>query len=249
MAILITRPDESGRELANMLNKAGIANLLVPFFSIETGRELNELPNKFHQLNAGDYVFCVSRNAVKYADLALRAVGAHWRQDLHYFAVGQGTAEWLSSQGEVAVHYPIKSQNSEGLLELPLMQDLSGKQILVIRGNGGREHFWQQAQQRGAQVSLIESYQRIALQYDHCEQIDLWKRANITQVLATSTEILNALIDFVPEEEQNWLKSCQLITISRRIAELAVAAGWNRNQVVISPKADNSALLTTLLTL
>ena len=42
MAVLITRPDKRGKQLQEMLNKAGIATIHLPFFSITPGRELNE---------------------------------------------------------------------------------------------------------------------------------------------------------------------------------------------------------------
>ncbi|MCK3657825.1 uroporphyrinogen-III synthase [Pasteurellaceae bacterium Pebbles2] len=248
MAILITRPDEAGQQLCAMLNKVGIANIHLPFFSISAGRELNELPNKINQLKAGDYIFCVSKSAVKFATETLKNTGFHWRNDLHYFAVGQSSAEYFSSYGETAVRYPFRQENSEGVLNLAEMQDLSEKNILILRGNGGREHFSEQAQLRGANVQFVECYQRVPIDYNNIEQTDLCKRASINSVLATSAEILNYLIDFVPQEEQTWLKSCQLITISRRIANLAKQAGWQDENIIISPKADNATLVNTLLT-
>lgn len=37
------------------------------------------------------------------------------------------------------MRYPIRSESSEGLLELPEMQFLQGKQILILRANSGRD--------------------------------------------------------------------------------------------------------------
>ncbi|MGQ0287268.1 uroporphyrinogen-III synthase [Pasteurellaceae bacterium 22721_9_1] len=249
MAILITRPDDTGKELVTMLNKAGIANLHFPFFSVSAGHELNELPNKISQLSAGDYVFCVSKNAVKYAHDSLTAVGLHWRQDLNYLAVGKSSAQYFASTAQVNVNYPITQETSEGLLDLPQLQQLENKQILILKGNGGREYFAQQAELRGAKITKLEIYQRIPIDYNAEEQVDLFKRANIQQILFTSEEILHALIDFIPREEQNWLKSCQLITSSDRLANLAQQAGWDKGNIIVSPKADNATLVNTLLTL
>ena len=68
MAVLVTRPDEHGQQLVEMLAKAGIVAIHLPLFTIEAGAELNELPNKFAKLKAGDYVFIVSKSAVDFAD-------------------------------------------------------------------------------------------------------------------------------------------------------------------------------------
>ncbi|MDH2925687.1 uroporphyrinogen-III synthase [Lonepinella koalarum] len=246
MAVLITRPDQAGKQLAERLNKVGIANIHLPFFSISAGRELNQLPNKINQLKSGDYIFCVSKSAVNFAVETLLATGFQWREDIDYFAVGQGTAEYLASQCGITVHYPFQQENSEGVLNLALMQDLEDKNILILRGNGGREHFAAQAKLRGATINVLECYQRLPIDYNNDEQIDLWKRAGINCVLVTSAEILNALVDFVPVREQTWLKGCQLVTISRRIANLAVAVGWQKENIIIAPKADNATLVETL---
>ena len=64
-------------------------------------------------------------------------------------------------------------------------------------------------------------------------------------LVVTSLEILQALIEFVPENEQNWLKNCCLVTVSQRIADVALQQGWHN--VVVSAGADNQSLLNTLL--
>ncbi|PJG83249.1 uroporphyrinogen-III synthase [Caviibacterium pharyngocola] len=245
MAVLITRPDERGKQLVEMLHKAGIPAIHLPLFSIESGSELNDLPNKLNQLKNGDYVFAVSKNAVDYAAQTLRNAGFHWRNDLHYFTVGMRTAEYFSSQTEQVVYYPCVSENSEGLLDLPAMQTLNDKQILILRGNGGRELFSEQAEKRGATIDTAECYRRVPIAYNNVEQTSICKRAGVQTVVATSMEILLYLMDFVPENEHNWLKSCRLITVSRRIARFAVKSGWTN--VVVSPRADNQSLLQTLL--
>lgn len=245
MAVLITRPDERGKQLQEMLNKAGIATIHLPFFSITPGRELNELPNKINSLKAGDYVVLVSKSVVQYANQTLMDTGFRWRSDLHYFAVGQGTAECFSSECEQPMIYPFGEENSEGLLKLPPMQQLAGKTVLLLRGNRGRELFSEQVKARGATLEVIECYQREPISYDNEEQTDLCKRAGINAVVVTSVEILTALMDFVPKSEHNWIKSCQLITVSRRIANLATWYGFEK--IVIAPRADNATLLQALV--
>ena len=245
MAVLVTRPDERGQQLVDMLAKAGVVAIHVPLFNIEAGAELNGLPNKFTQLKVGDYVFAVSKSAVDFADKALKNTGFVWRDDLQYFTVGQGTAQHFAVTTTLAVHYPTTQENSEGVLQLAAMQNLQGKTILILRGNGGRELLSEQAQQRGANVEIVECYRRESIVYNSTEQTSLCKRAGVQTIVATSAEILTQLVDFVPQNEHNWLKSCQLITVSERISHLAQALGWQN--VIVSPRADNQTLLQTLL--
>lgn len=247
MAVLVTRPDERGKQLVEMLNQSGVVALHLPLFTLEAGNELVQLPSKIGQLNTGDYIFLVSKSAVDFADKTLKDTGFHWREDLHFFTVGSGTAQHFSCQSERNVRYPIRSENSEGLLELPAMQDLQNKQILILRGNAGRNYFREQAELRGATVDYVECYRRELIPYNVEEQTSICKRSGVQTIVATSLEIVQSLLEFVPVDEQDWLKSCTLVTVSRRIADFARQSGWAN--VVISPKADNPNLLNTLLNL
>jgi len=249
MAVLVTRPDERGAQLVEMLNKSGIAAIHLPLLSISAGRELNELPNKINQLNAGDIIFIVSKSAVKFAAETLKSIGFHWRNDVQYIAVGQSSAAYLSALSEQAVIYPFGQENSEGVLNLPEMQQLQEKTVLILRGNGGRELLPAQVNARGAKVEVLECYQRIPVAYDdNIVQVDLCKRSGVASLIVTSLDIFHALIDFVPSEEQDWLKSCQLVTVSHRIADFAIKCGWKTENILISPRADNASLVETLVT-
>lgn len=130
MAILVTRPAPNGEELCQLLNQQGFATLYAPLFDIEKGRELNQLPTLLQNLQSGDYVFAVSKNAIVYADQVLKNIGLHWRSDLNYFAVGRRSAEYFSALTEHPVLYPYPNENSEGLLALPQMQQLEKKKSL-----------------------------------------------------------------------------------------------------------------------
>lgn len=245
MAILVTRPDERGKQLTDLLHQAGRVALHLPLFTFESGKELESLPGKLNRLKSGSYVFLVSKSAVDFSVKTLKEIGFHWREDLQYFTVGQRTAQHFSCQSEQPVRYPIEQENSEGLLALPQMQQLNGKQILILRGNGGREYFTEQAEKRGATVEIVECYRRELISYDNDEQRSIFKRSGVDTLVVTSLEILHALIEFIPESEQNWLKNCKLVTVSARIADVAKSQGWQT--VILSPKADNQSLLKTLL--
>lgn len=247
MAVLVTRPAQLGIELVENLNKAGVAAIHFPFFSIEPDEQLNKLPHKLAQLKAGDYVVAVSKYAVQYADQTLTAIGAKWREDLNYFAVGQGTAERFCVASQRAITYPFAQQNSEGLLALTAMNpaQLADKRLLLLRGNEGRELFPEQVQQRKAQLQILCCYQRQAIEYDAVEHTSIWKRAGINHILVTSADIFHCLLKFVPETEHCWLKSCTLITISERIAQLARQQGWQ--QIVVAQRPDNLTLCTTII--
>ena len=46
MAVLVTRPDERGRQLVDMLSQSGMTALHLPLFTLEEGYELVNLPTR-----------------------------------------------------------------------------------------------------------------------------------------------------------------------------------------------------------
>lgn len=246
MNVLVTRPDSRGEQLVEMLAKQHIFAIHQPLFRLEAGRELSQLPSALSRLNSGDYVFAVSKNAVDFADDTLNHTGFKWRSDLHYFAVGQGTAQHFAARSEQAVRYPLKSANSEGLLALPIMQDLADKTVLILRADSGRAFFAEQARQRGANVQIIECYQRVKLDTDLAERLSLAKRAGIDTIIATSGDILTFLAEQTAETEQAWLKACRLVVVGKRGAAIARQLGWQAENILISNQADNHSLFEML---
>lgn len=248
MNVLITRPDERGQQLLNLLAEQHIFAIHQPLFKVEAGRELPLLPNRLSSLKKDDYVFAVSKNAVDFAHTTLKQTGFRWREDLRYFAVGQRSANYFASLSEQAVRYPLQFENSEGLLALPEMQDVAGKTVLILRAETGRELFAEQMQAKGAKVDVLECYQRVPLTENISDKLSLAKRAGIDTIVATSLDILNALFDYTAEEDREWLVSCRLLVVSQRIAFQAKKLGWQTTQIILSERADNQSLLHTLLT-
>lgn len=247
MNVLVTRPDNRGQELVDMLNEKQIFAIHQPLFTIEAGLELPLFPSVLSRLNSGDYVFAVSTNAVDFATKTLTETGFNFRSDLKYFAVGQRTARYFTEKTEQAVIYPIESENSEGVLELPEMQDLQGKTLLILRANSGREILAETAMQRGANVQYLECYRREPVTVDIPEKLSLCKRLGIDTVVITSSEMLTLLYEKVAENCWEWLFECNLVVVSKRIAKIAKQMGWKEDKIILSDKADNTSLLNTLL--
>lgn len=244
MNVLITRPDERGQQLLDMLAQKQVFAIHQPLFTVEAGRELPQLPLAMSSLNAGDYLFAVSKNAVDFAHQTLSEVGFVWRNDLHYFAVGQATASYFACHSQQAVRYPLQFANSEGLLDLPEMQDLTGKNVLILRAESGREFFAEQARLRGAAVRTLECYQRVPLTAEMSDKLSLAKRAGIDTIVATSSDIVSMLFAQTREADRDWLLNSRLVVVSERTAKDAEQLGWQ--QIAISNKADNYSLLNAL---
>lgn len=247
MNVLITRPTEQGKQLTEALNQQGIFAIHQPLFEIEKGRELPLLPSALNQLNAGDYVFAVSRHAVDYAVAVLQDVGYTWRNDLVYLAVGKGSASHFCASIGQTVHYPVDTENSEGLLQLPILQDVENKKVLILRAETGRALFGETVAQRGAHVQTVECYRRVSPEAELSAQLSLCKRAGIDTIVITSSEALTTLFEQMVDEDRPWLLACQLIVVGQRIAAMAQQLGWSSTQISVVPTADNQTLFNRIL--
>ena len=238
MNVLVTRPNALGQELVELLNQQQIFALHQPLFTLEAGRELPILPSLFSQLNADDYVFAVSKNAIDFACNTLAETGFKFRRDLQYFSVGIRTANYFAEKSE---------QNSEGVLELPEMHTLKGKNLLILRADSGRELLAQEAVKRGAIVQNVECYRRVLISDQLAEKISLAKRSGIDTIVITSGQILATLVEQTAVDDQSWLFECQVVVVGERIATLAKQYGWERDRIIVSQKADNQTLLDVLV--
>lgn len=244
MTILITRPGEAGQELVMMLDQRGIKAYHTPLLQILPGRELSLLPNYLKKLRSGDLIFAVSVNAVNYANEILCKTGLSWPNNVTYLSIGKTTATAFSKVTHNPVVYPKSREESEQLLALAELSTVSGKQALILRGNGGRKLLGQTLQQRGVSVIYCECYQRAVIDYDVKEIINQWQIQHIDTIVITSNELLFQLFNLVPFDQREWLIQCRLIVVSERIAKMASQLGWYNVSIVNS--ANNSRLLKAL---
>lgn len=245
MTILVTRPSPAGEELVSRLRALGQVAYSFPLIEFSPGRQLCQLPEMLAALEANDLVFVLSRHAVKYADPLLKRRGISWPERLNWFAIGRTTALALHTVSHLPVRYPLDRETSEVLLQLPELQNISGRRALILRGNGGRELLGETLAERGAKVEFCECYQRNARIYDGTEEAFRWRERGVKTLVVTSGEMLQQLFSLVPEWYRNaWLLHCRLVVVSERLASLARDLGWQ--DIRVADNADNDALLRAL---
>src|SRR5689334_6076855 len=129
-------------------------------------------------------------NAVEFG---ARSAGA-WPAKLVTFAPGPGTAEALAAVGIANARVPTKSWDSEGLLELPELQDVSGKRIVIFRGEGGREFLGNSLRARGGSVDHVTCYRRVAPQTGADGLVEAMRDGRASALTLTSAEGLDNLV-------------------------------------------------------
>ena len=238
---LITRPAGKADNLLASLDEQGIAYSYQPLI---TTQQVVLKAKDQALLEQAELVIFVSVSAVHALEQQIRPE----QLSGHLFAVGSTTASVLQrwSGREVIVPH---DQRSEGLLTLPQLQQVTGKQIVVVRGNSGRELIKQQLIARGATVKYVQSYNRLPLPLDGAQLWQVWQQQQVRCIVATSNEILQQLFAIIPEGGVTWLQQRHWLLVSPRMQEQALALGINRQQISLAENANDQALLQQIIQL
>lgn len=241
--VLITRPSPEGEQLCQLLQAEGISALHQPLITILPGEQQQALAT---YLCRADIVIAVSKSAVCWADRQLMAHKQGWPASPCYLAVGQKTADKLSQVSGQTVHWPGIS-DSEHLLQLPELRSVQGQQVVILRGNGGRELIRHALQRRGALVQYCEVYRRQELELDGPALVNEWQKQHVDHIVVTSAEQLSLLTGSLPEEHLGWLQQQCLLVPSQRVADIALRMGFH--VVKVTGSASNPDLLATIKSL
>ena len=240
--VLITRPENEGRRLATKLNTLGINTQCQPMFDYRVNDNLTKngpenLAQRLNQVNQPIVIF-ISVAAVTSANGVIDI--ASW-QASKVFAVGTATAKALK-----ALHIDVispKLQTSEGLLALPALQSIEGQDILIVRGDGGREYLADSLNEKNGIVYYIEAYQRIWRQLPNNIQ-QHWLSHQINCMVITSDAILQSIVQLINLSDEYWQTDCYWLVASERIAQNAKALGLKR--VINSNGASDNAITNVI---
>jgi len=154
LRVLILRAARPGDPLAAGLRAAGAEVHCLPLLRIEPlGVDAAALADA-----AAIWIF-VSRHAVRHGAAALRAVrcGVAGHE---VYAVGAATAAAARDAWGCIAQYPAEP-TSEGLLRLPGLRNVAGREVVIFRGAGGRDALRAELAARGARVRYCELYRRV----------------------------------------------------------------------------------------
>jgi len=240
MKVLLTRPQGRNQSMIEALNEKGVSHVVTPLLNVQA-TDIQQHQTSIEQFNQADIVIFISTNAVKFAS---KALNNQFPDSAQFYAVGEATYQALLTLGISSQKAPQECQQTEGLLTLEQLHHISNKNIVIVRGVGGREALAEALNSRGAVVNYWEAYQRGCPQLDKNSVIRGWQNAEIDTIVVTSGEILHNLIKLVPKELFAWLRACHIIVPSSRVQEQALANGF---QHVTNAKAANcKAVLSAL---
>jgi uroporphyrinogen-III synthase len=219
--ILVTRPARQAAGFASRVAALGGRPLVFPAIVILPPLDSAPLARVHAALDDYDYAVFVSANAVEYGVPDRN----RWPERLVAFAPGPGTAQALADVGIANVRVPSASFDSEGLLALGEFADVSGRRVIVFRGEGGRDQLGDTLRARGAVVDYVACYRRAKPQGGTAGLAEAFAERRIDAVTITSSEGLDNLWHSVDDATRRSWRACPTFVPHPRIAARARALG------------------------
>lgn len=239
VGIIVTRPQRQAAVLASRIAALGGAPLIWPAIVILPPLDGAQLARAHSMLGCYDIAIFVSANAVEFG---ARTAGA-WPARIITYAPGPGTAEALAAAGIMNARIPLKSWDSEGLLELPELADATGKRIVIFRGEGGREFLGNALRTRGGNVDHIPCYRRVAPESGADGLLEAMRDGRADALTLTSAEGLENLILALGPAGREPLAALPVFAAHPRIAERAREHGLS----AVETAGGDAGLLAGLL--
>jgi uroporphyrinogen-III synthase len=241
VGVLVTRPIHQVEHLAQLIEQAGGVAIRFPTIEIAPPADPGQLLALLGRLTEFDLAIFISPNAVEQTFSWLRATRRAWPSDLPLACVGRATAEALAKQG-LSAAVPGERYDSEALLGLSLLQTVAGKEIVIFRGDGGRELLGDTLRMRGANVNYAESYRRVRPSPDPEAIIEAWRRGEIQIVSITSAEGLRNLYEILGEIGRGWLTDTPVVVLSQAQAAVCRELGCYATVLVAAEPSDEAIL-------
>jgi uroporphyrinogen-III synthase len=244
--VLVTRPEHQADKLATAIRDAQGIAVLFPVLSIDAASSPHDAAAVLSSLGEADgvdFLIFLSPNAVENALDFLPPQGRPARPT--QVAIGQATAQTMESVGLCVDLLPTNGHNSESLLEMAELQDVAGKHIIIVRGEGGRPLLGDTLRERGADVAYAEVYARKLPDVAEAEFDRLCDEPGIDLCIATSNEALENLCTMAGEAGCTKLREIPLLVVSKRAADLAAKLQFH-SDIIIADGATDDALLSAI---
>jgi uroporphyrinogen-III synthase len=234
--VVLTRRQADSERLSEALQNEGFQTRVMPIITIEAIPTAEQAPAP----SLSDDALCIfiSANAVRFGLPQLGSALAR-DSDLTVIAVGNKTRDTLAAEG-IQAQVPVRA-DSEGLLAMPALSAPDSRDVVIVKGEGGRELLASELTGRGARVTEWECYRRCWPEVDVSGLIEI-SAGLIFQ--ASSGEMVSRLSQLLAGGGQADLFQSSIIVPSDRVARLATEIGWG--QVIRAEDASDDAFIRAL---
>mgnify|MGYP001826487769 CR=1 FL=1 len=234
--VLVTRPKQRADDLCQLIERAG--GIALRFAAIEIGEPADTQSRDYARDHIAEFTMAIfiSPTAVEQTLDFLPALPDSTR----IAAIGSKTAQVLESRG-ISIAIRPDGHDSESLLRHPELkpESVSGDNIVIFRGEGGRELLGDRLQSRGATVFYADMYRRSA-PADASRLNALLPDSDIITI--SSNEGLQNLYELARDKEEftrHWL-----IVPGERASSLARTLGFDH--IIVAKNATDEACMNAL---
>lgn len=231
--ILVTRPAHQAETLCGLIEQQGWNAIRFPTIEIVANNNKN-LSQQLKTIDQWHWLIFISANAVNFALSANNGRIERFKK-CSIAAMGKATEKALLAVGLPADLLPDNQFNTEGLLATDEMNQVSGKNCLIIRGQGGRETLANKLLERGAAIEYMEVYSRKMPVFDSSDVVAMLSQGRLHVITITSGDALKNLVAMIGAEQHDKLQTVPLIVISNRIKQLAEKIGFKIIAVTENP--------------
>lgn len=232
--VVITRPVAQAGCLAQQVTAIGRSAVIFPLLEIHPLPDTGALQAMLADLTRFSMVAFVSPNAIH----AAFAHVSQWPAEVAIAVVGEGSRAALAEHGvsdaNATIYCPRDPlrTDSQTLLEVLDLEALRGSQVLIVRGESGRELLADALRQNGASVTQIAAYRRTAPQASVAVLAQLQSLLDAeSDWIITSSEALRILLAMVERiagiDSVVKMQQQHLIVPHSRIAEVAKKLCFN----------------------
>ncbi len=242
LRVLVTRPAHQVNNLSSLLIQFGAEAVRFSTIEISPSAHCQQQIDIKNSINQFDIALFVSSNAVSYGLAMLDS--SKIAKQLKLGVIGKGSLDKLVEYGLASQAIPAKTYNSEGLLDTALLSNVDGSNIIIFRGQEGRNLLGDTLQERGAKVTYCEVYQRRLPTIEAIDYQSIFS-AEIDVVIFTSSEGMLNAFKLLQQKEANALLITPWLLISERMKKTAYNLGHN-SDIIIANQASDDGIISAL---
>lgn len=232
--ILNMKPGPGGRRLQKELEAKTAGSVYWPTFTFDRSEDYEESVKEILEgAGRSAQLILVSPTTVSF----MKDIFPQLPESVRFACVGEPTAKALTAAFPAAheILFPQGSSlesGSELLFDLLLQKGLPSE-VVLIRGDTGRQFLIDALRDKGVAVTVAPIYKRIPLKAEETQK--QWiGRGQPPVVYLTSTDAIRILEENVGDESREWLQSASVLTIHPRIQEHLIEEGFKNVELVES---------------
>ncbi|MES2830818.1 MAG: uroporphyrinogen-III synthase [Pseudomonadota bacterium] len=258
--VVITRPIAQARAMQKKIDAIGRQSVVLPLLEIGALEDTTALDAALARLPDYALVAFVSPNAIDAAFARCQYLTQPWPDSVALAVMGEGSRQALATHGITAstaqIYSPADSERTDSQTLLAALEParFAGKEVLILRGDSGRELLADALRSAGALVTQVTAYRRYAPPIDASGFLQLKKLLHQRcDWVITSSEALRVLMMWVEQLERlpseaasihvAVLQQQALFVPHVRIAETAESMGFKK---ILRTASGDAGLLAAL---